>query len=170
MLEETLYYQGNERFIGLVYFGQDLCLIEKKGSRGGAAVGWAGLQAYLQHPLLRALLSRFHLFDEFAPEPPHGLILDRRRRRLLVGPARGIRDFVQGPCHEVATPLEVSEEELSFLASKIEEHAKSVPADDLRVVMHRRAVVLTELRDWLQQLDPVWEKVRQQARDGAAHG
>ena len=171
MLEESLHYHGRDRFIGLVYLGQDLCLIERTGSRGGASVGWAGLQAYLHHPLMVALLHRYQLFDEGASEPPHGLILDRRRRRLLVGPARGIWGFVQGPIQEPKM-LELSEEEFSFLAARVEERAKSAPiqVEALKAAMHRNAIVLEELREWLRQLDSVWEKVREQARGEGAHG
>lgn len=163
MLEETLGYKGDERYIALAYYCQELQLSSRSASWGGAAVGWAGFGEYLRHPLVMAVRRTYDIYgDDLAGIPEHGFVLDRLERVLFIGDLRSTQAFIRGPVRVPSEPVTLSEKELKQIQGTLrawcEGHRPT--GEELHDALIQESQLLWEMTTWIREtLDPLWEEV-----------
>ena len=155
MLEEAVGYPGDAAFLALYWTPLGDEVIYEDGVRSGTGA-WAPFLAFKRHPAVAPVLAPYDLGSSDA-EARDWLLLDRRARRLYVGPRADVAAVLRAQAgrpqdDEPATPLSaelVAElATLPFAEVRIDPAALATRVDER---MRRERELVAALVGWLNQ-------------------
>ena len=134
-LLEAVGYDGDARYVALWHLGDDVMVSDASSTRSGR---WRGLEAFIAHPLGRALLGPYQLMagaDGGDPYigAPHRLLVDRWEQSVAVGEAADVEAFIRSQPNTLAALTEGMEP--SAVEALVTEHLHRTPHVDVEAVL-----------------------------------
>jgi predicted DNA-binding protein (UPF0251 family) len=155
MLEKAIGYNGEARFVSFHWTpGGDEAYYDD-GQRGGTG-NWQGYLAFVQHPIVHPLLTRYDLGSSDS-EAHHSLILDRQERTLYVASRKDAQKFLAQQWPKVE-PIHLTKEEWEAMKTCIiadmKQKQQSIDMDEIHRQIEEQYALVEALQNWLSKFLP----------------